>query len=225
MTAQAAKHAQVESRLAALSRVPLGVDPADIAEVVESVLGSISGDKSGVNLKLHEDISALADFIRSAKADITALRADEISTKFIPAASDELSAIVGATETATNEIFEAVDTIEAASNGLAPEAAEPIAEAVTRIYEACGFQDITGQRITKIVKVLQEVEDKVASLLEAFGEEVPKTTTEGAGAAVAELAGGEDKAVESDEDLMNGPQLASNAMSQEEVDALMADFG
>ena len=98
-------NADVESRLAALGKPGAGVDPADIAEVVESVLGSISGDKSGINVKLYEDIEALAKFIASAKADISSLRADEINSKFIPTASDELSAIVGATEHATNEIF------------------------------------------------------------------------------------------------------------------------
>ncbi len=216
------KNTDVESRLAALGKPGAGVDPADIAEVVESVLNSISGDKSGINVKLHEDIEALAKFIATAKADISSLRACEINSKFIPTASDELSAIVGATEHATNEIFEAVDTIEAASAEMEPEAAAPLADAVTRIYEACSFQDITGQRITKIVKVLQDVEDRVSGLLEAFGEKAPepkretREPVEPVPDAVPEAA--------SEEELMNGPQLPGNAMSQEDIDALMASF-
>ncbi len=211
-------NATMESRIAALGNPGAGIDPADIAEVVESVLTSISGDNSGINIKLYEDIEALAKFIAAAKADITSLRADEINSKFIPAASDELTAIVGATEHATNEIFEAVDAIEAASSEMAPEAAAPLADAVTRIYEACSFQDITGQRITKIVKVLQDVESRVSGLLEALGEQLP--------AAKAETAAPSEPAPEaaSQEELMNGPQLPGNAMNQDDIDALMASF-
>ena len=214
----AATQADVESRLKGLGKTRAGVDPADIAEVVESVLSSISGDKSGVNLRLYEDIEALADFIRSAKSEIASLRADEINTKYIPTASDELSAIVGATEQATNEIFEAVESIEAAGNELDPDAAAPIADAVTRIYEACSFQDITGQRISKIVKVLQDVEDKVSGLLEAFGEQVPGRSSDRP--AKAEPAAEPN----SDKDLMHGPQLPGNAMNQDDIDALLASF-
>ncbi len=155
-----------------------------------------------------------------AKAEISSLRADEINSKFIPTASDELSAIVGATEHATNEIFEAVDAIEAASAEMEPEDAAPFADAVTRIYEACSFQDITGQRITKIVQVLQDVEDRVSTLLEAFGEKVPERKSEASG--TAEPAPGAATQALSDEELMSGPQLPGNAMSQEDIDALMA---
>lgn len=220
--ARPATHADVDSRLKALESKGTGIDPADIVEVVESVMASISGDRSGINLRLYEDIEALAHFIRSAKTEITSLRADEINTKFLPAATDELSAIIGATEQATNEIFEAVETIESASNEMEPEAAAPLADAVTRIYEACSFQDITGQRITKIVKVLQDVEAKVDGLLQALGEEVSgakpgaRTSADGTPAA-------EPKEI-SDEELKNGPQLPGNAMSQDEIDALLADF-
>jgi len=215
-------NANMESRLAGLGKPGAGVDPADIAEVVSSVLDSISGDKSGINVRLYEDIEALAKFIASAKADISSLRTDEINSKFLPTASSELTAIVGATEHATNEIFEAVDAIESASAEMDPEIAAPFADAVTRIYEACSFQDITGQRITKIVKVLQDVEDRVSGLLKAFGEAVPERKSEAS--APSEPTPGADLDAAPDEELMNGPQLPGNAMSQEDIDALMASF-
>jgi len=220
--ANPATQADVESRLAELGSGGIGIDPADIVEVVESIMASISGDRTGVNLRLYEDIEALSQFIKSAKSEITSLRADEIKTKYIPAASDELSAIVGATERATNEIFEAVEIIESTANEIGPEAAAPLSDAVTRIYEACSFQDITGQRITKIVKVLQDVEAKIDGLLRAFGEDVldrPADENAAAPAAAAEVP-----KAKSDKDLMNGPQLPSNAMNQDEIDALMASF-
>ena len=220
--ARPATQADINSRLAALAPTGAGIDPADIVEVVESVMASVSGDRSGINLRLYEDIEALAQFIQSAKAEIASLRADEINTKFLPTASDELSAIVGATEQATNEIFAAVEMIETASNDMDPEAAGPVTDAVTRIYEACSFQDITGQRITKIVKVLQDVETRVNGLLSALGEQVEGQTP--SAPKEPEPAPEAEPAAKSDEDLKNGPQLPGNAMSQAEIDALLASF-
>jgi chemotaxis protein CheZ len=220
--ASPATQADVESRLAQLGSNGSGIDPTDIVEVVESVMASISGERTGINLRLYEDIESLSQFIKSAKSEITSLRADEIKTKYIPAASDELSAIVGATEHATNEIFEAVEAIESTANEMDPEAAAPLSDAVTRIYEACSFQDITGQRITKIVKALQDVETKVNGLLRAFGEDVPELPAEAE--APVPVAAAEEPKVKSDKDLMNGPQLPGNAMSQDEIDALMSSF-
>ncbi len=42
-------------------------------------------------------------------------------------------------------------------------------DATTRIYEACSFQDITGQRITKVVATLKTIERKVAHIIGTFG--------------------------------------------------------
>jgi len=209
---------QIETRLAEIGGTRAGVDPADIVEVVESVLASLTGDPSGVNARLHADIQALAEYIRTAKAEITAIRADEIQTKFIPSASDELNAIVGATEQATNEIFEAVESIEGACDTMMQETAEVVSGAVTRVYEACSFQDITGQRIGKIVKVLQEVEGKVHALLTVLGEQEAAAAREEAPKSSETPKSG------TEEDLMNGPQLPDNAISQDDVDALLASF-
>ena len=47
--------------------------------------------------------------------------------------------------------------------------AAKLQDAVTRIYEACSFQDITGQRITKVVTTLKVIEEKVAHIISTFG--------------------------------------------------------
>ena len=76
-----------------------------------------------------------------------------------------------ATEQATNSIFEAVEGIEALTDQMTPEVSEQVVAAVTSVYEACGFQDITGQRISKVVGALKQVEEKVVALQETFGPE------------------------------------------------------
>ncbi len=86
-------------------------------------------------------------------------------------------------------------------------------DAATRIYGACGFQDITGQRVTKVVKPLEDIEERIDALVAAFGSEIGKFK--------AEQPEREEKK-DSDEDVLHGPQLAKDAKSQAEVDALLA---
>jgi len=211
---------EIEQQLHDLPRTGCCVDPKDILEVVESVMASISGDHASLNHRLHADIEALANYINAAKAEISDIEADKINTEYLPEASDQLSAIVGATEQATNDIFEAIESIEALAAKMDSKTAKRVTGAVTRVYEACGFQDITGQRITKVVTALQNVETKVQALLQAFGEEsgaegreaAPLTSVDGATPASAE------------EHLMTGPQMPGEGNSQDDIDALLANF-
>ena len=212
----------VEKRLQGLSKSTGRVDPADILEVVQSIMASIEGDHFSLSQRLHDDIEALADYINRAKAEITNIRVDEINTQYLPEASDQLSAIVGATEKATNEIFDAVETIEELATTLSPEQAGGLSDAVTRIYEACSFQDITGQRISKVVNVLQNVETRVDSLLKAFGSEAGTAasgTRESTEAPVTT-----ESSAKSEKDMLSGPQAPGAGNSQEEIDALLASF-
>ena len=208
----------VEKRLHGLSKSAGRVDPEDILEVVQSVMASIEGDHASLSQRLHDNIEALAEYINSAKAEITEIRVDEINTHYLPEASDQLSAIVGATEKATNEIFDAVETIEGLASKLPPKKAEGLSEAVTRIYEACSFQDITGQRISKVVTVLQNVETRIDALLRAFG------TDGGTAASEAEALAEEPAAADSEINLLSGPQLDGTGNSQDEIDTLLASF-
>jgi len=208
----------LDCNLAELRKRRIHVDPQDILEVVESVMGSLHGNGSSFNGMLHSEIEALANYINTVKADIAAIHADKINAEYVPTASDELGAIVGATEQATNSIFEAVEHIESLSEDMTPEIAEHVTKAVTSIYEACGFQDITGQRISKVVKALQNIEEKVNGLLAAFGEDIGAMRCERIAAPEAESAEHDEKA------LMNGPQMPNNANNQDEIDALLASF-
>ncbi|MHA1600659.1 MAG: protein phosphatase CheZ [Alphaproteobacteria bacterium] len=209
-------HDDMDRHLAELRKRRVYVNPQDILEIVESVMGSLHGDGSTLNGKLHTDIEALANYIGTVKAEIADIRADKINAEYVPTASDELNAIVGATEVATESIFEAVERIEELSQEMTPDMAEQVAMSVTSIYEACGFQDITGQRITKIVKALQSIEEKVNDLLVAFGEE---------GGSEKRERQAEPEITEFDEkSLMGGPQLPEKANSQAEIDALLASF-
>jgi chemotaxis protein CheZ len=209
--------AELERRLQAMAKEGPRADPSDIASAVESVMATVEGDLSAVNLKLYAEIEALAHYIDGAKAEIAEIRPDEIRDEHLPAATDELEQIVGATENATNQILESVEAVEEVAEQLEGENAEKVTTAVTNIYEACSFQDITGQRITKVVKTLQQIETKVEALLAAFGEEVARERRRHA-------SSDETSPEDQDKALMNGPAAAGEGISQDDIDALLAGF-
>ena len=191
----------------------------EITSVVESILTSMSGDISSSDFKLYHELEVLALYIDNAKMEIASLRPDEIQQEHIPSATDELDAIVAHTEEATGTILDAAEKLEELAASSDKKTAETITEAVTSIYEACNFQDITGQRITKVVKTLKHIEQKVDALISAFGEQVNDGLEE------EKKADGETKKKSEerseDEFLMDGPQLEENAQSQKEIDAIL----
>ena len=191
----------------------------EITSVVESILTSMSGDISSSDFKLYHELEVLALYIDNAKMEIASLRPDEIPQEHIPSATDELDAIVEHTEEATGTILDAAEKLEELAASSDKKTAETITEAVTSIYEACNFQDITGQRITKVVKTLKHIEQKVDALISAFGEQVNDGLEE------KQKADGETKKKSEerreDEVSMHGPQLEENAQSQKEIDAIL----
>jgi chemotaxis protein CheZ len=112
------------------------------------------GDKPSDDQKrLFGELDELSGIIRKMKSEIASLRPDDIKAEYIPNATDELDAIVDATAGATHEILDAMDTLEEFAASLPPEQAEIVTSATMRVYEACNFQDITGQRTTKVIKL------------------------------------------------------------------------
>jgi chemotaxis protein CheZ len=192
------------------------VDRDEIEKVVQSVVATLRGDMTAEELSLYAELEGLSRFIRHAKTEIAALRPDEIQDKHLPIAADELDAIVGATEQATHVILDSVEKIERASAELSGESKQAIGNAITNIYEACNFQDITGQRINKVVRTLKQIEDKVAGLVKAFGDEIQRHASIAHAAGPAAPASG----TEADKALLNGPQLPGNGNTQADIDAL-----
>jgi chemotaxis protein CheZ len=182
-----------------------------VADVVHAVLATMSGDLSAQETSLLTEVEALGRTIASAKAEIAALRVDDITDNHIPFATDELDAIVEHTATATNAILTSCETLDAVAGSLEGEPAAKLQDATTRIYEACSFQDITGQRITKVVGTLKAIETKVAQIVAAFGTSADRARTEAANIP-AEAA------------LLNGPQHPAVAMDQSDIDRLLASF-
>ncbi|MGA1856315.1 protein phosphatase CheZ [Azospirillum sp. 11R-A] len=206
---------------------PLSRD--EVTDIVRNILGSMDGDISATDLRLYKEVVDLAKYIETAKQEIAALQPAEIRDEHIRTATDELDAVIGATEKATFAIFDACDAIGAIAGQTEAGTSAKLNDQITAIYEACNFQDITGQRISKVVRTLKHIESKVDMIVAAFGSEVrqnhaPRLAKLAAEEAEAAVHFEPMSAAEADQQLLHGPQLPGNAMDQDEIDRLLASF-
>lgn len=146
-----------------------------------------------------------------------------IREDLLPEAARELDAMALVAEEAAERILTAVEKIDELREGMPEAVSEAVGEAIIEIFEACGFQDLTGQRVGRIHKTLDGVADRVEAVMAHTGH--------AQGNASSGTKRNRDKHPEnveksgsepfSEEGLLNGPQLPSDAKTQEEIDALM----
>jgi chemotaxis protein CheZ len=173
------------------------------------------------------------------RREIAVLRhRDEEGRDQLAAAALELEAVVRTTEAATVTILESAEAVERTLEDVAgllgdmPAAAELLSQAqlpLAGIYQASGFQDLTGQRLAKVARTLRFLDDRIARL-EAIWCTGGDAAAEGAGAAAPPAvppavapspAPAEPAADEFDESrLLNGPQMDDAALSQDDIDAM-----
>lgn len=204
-------------RVAAIAKSRTGVEPEEIIELVQSVMATIDGELSAVNYRFYSEIEALSHFIAGVKAELGALRPNDVTKEHLPAAAEELDSIVGTTEQATNLILEAVEAIEELAGKMRSKGAKEIGEQVTKVYEACSFQDLTGQRIHRVVKALRQIDDKVQAMLDAFADEFGSPRDDASPRPESTRA-----PTRTDEHLLHGPQPTDEAISQDDIDALLS---
>jgi chemotaxis regulatin CheY-phosphate phosphatase CheZ len=78
----------------------------------------------------------------------------------------ELEAVVQATENAANQIMEAAEAISTwLQAGGDPASLQAVTRQVNAIFEACSFQDVTGQRIRRAIEHLQQVETMLSGMM------------------------------------------------------------
>jgi len=109
--------------------------------------------------------------------------------------------------------MEAAETIMAADPSDAEAYKETVNNSVMSIFEACSFQDITGQRISKVIETLSVIEQRLNRLGEVWGSDGSSLPTE---------ADQEAPAFDDDNPTMSGPALEGEGIDQEGVDALLS---
>jgi chemotaxis protein CheZ len=156
--------------------------------------------------------------VERTRSEMAALGTGADEGRRIARAGCELAAIVGGTERATQTILHAAEKIDRASEALTESVTGPhekmlakdVQNGVVQIFEACGFQDLTGQRVDRVLKTLAFVEEHVARLM-AIWNVVEQFTP----AVVDRDAGG-------DQRFLDGPKLpgASGHATQDDIDGM-----
>ncbi len=123
---------------------------------------------------LHKQILDMARAILRAEKEIRAMHARDSRGIQFAAASETLDAVVETTEKATSAILSAAERMQEQAwtlreQGIDANVCDELDRSATEIYTACGFQDLTAQRIAKAVETLKFLDSRIRSLVEAAG--------------------------------------------------------
>jgi chemotaxis protein CheZ len=174
-----------------------------LVDAMQTFFGSI--DKT-----VYGEISYIATYIAKTRDEIAALRPNDIRAERLPTAGAELEAIVRNTEVASHQIMASAERIMAAPEADFAAYRAIVQECVLEIFQACSFQDLTGQRVRKIVDSLNHIEERVARFSQVMGvEDAPLPEDE--------------KERRRKDLLLNGPALDGPTTPQDAIDALFGD--
>jgi chemotaxis protein CheZ len=216
------RHHEVMDALARLERRAPVASASVVAEEERAAAGMLDHYRRELAeaRKLKDELDAITAAIARTKAEIASLQVANQSGGAMHRVTDELDAVVEGTEGATNTILAAAEVIDEKTSDLIAKLegddqgmASDIADQVVKIFEACNFQDLTGQRITKVVAVLRFVEERVARMTEIWG---------GLGSFTEVVPSVDASAKNGDAALLNGPALPSDGgrATQDMIDAL-----
>lgn len=170
---------------------------------------------------LLDEVADMFDLIQKVFNEVHSVQENVVSETM---AKRELYAVVESTAEATNDILENTEALEKMLKMLPQELQKDAIVHITKMYEACTFQDLTGQRIKKVVKTILDLESKLSQIMEtikkssnlkhiAHADESTITKPK----ISPDIAKNESE----DEKLMQGPALPENATSQFDIDRIL----
>jgi chemotaxis protein CheZ len=170
--------------------------------------------------KLKVELDLIHDAITRTKREIAVLHGKSFNGEEMAKVTGELGAVVGGTEEATQQILEAAEAIDNAATALSKVTSpdqhkllsEEIQERVVSIFEACNFQDLTGQRINKVMTTMKFIENHITIMMDIWGG---VDAIKAHAPAIVDDRQGDDR-------LLNGPKLDGDEghASQNDIDAL-----
>ncbi len=182
----------------------------------------MAADGNGVirrlDKKLQAEVLNLIQYIHRLRKEIAGIAQEKDDQTAFDGMADRLDAIVESTAQATDTILAGMEEI----NGLVeqlrahpePSGIDSLCDGIVtktmEALEACSFQDLTGQRINKIVGSMKFVEERVNAMAELCGHDEIQALTH-----QWELPQQIDDGV-----ALEGPQRAGAGISQDEIDQL-----
>lgn len=225
---------QLKESLNALEDIKGDTVPAEdvrafVSLVKEFFTGEAPKNKSN-KPEVFGKLSELAKVINSARRELDDVNPSYLHQEELPQASNELDEIVKTTEKATNKIVDSTEQLQGVNSRIRerlmmvdPPIDEDVmmsvddafAESETHIsaiYEACNFQDLTGQRIKKIRNVLADIERQVMHLVIVFGLENRS----------GNLTDKEKEKLLNEADLLKGPNKEGEGLEQDDIDDILS---
>lgn len=180
----------------------------DVIGVAELLTSSLHPLLRRIDVTMQRELRGILTKIVSLRTEISKVHANDIATNRIPEVGKELSEVVKATEAATNTIMGAAETVLDAEDKPEAEYKELVAAQMMEIFQACSFQDITGQRVTKVVDTIEVIEERINILCEMMDNQ--------------ELGGNgpvlSAKEQDKKDQLLSGP--STNGVDQNAIDAM-----
>lgn len=146
-----------------------------VCDMIQTEIGTLRTFVDRRIAELSAEIHATSDLMdfseNNLSGQLSDIREQIASVIAMPTAATrnsglELEAVVQATEEAANRIMEAAEAIgDWLREGNRDSASlEVVNEKVNAIFEACSFQDVTGQRIRRAIQHLQQVETMLTGM-------------------------------------------------------------
>lgn len=189
----------------------------EVGELVAALLKQVSPAEGLSGGDAEAELNEIVDNLTMVQHEILMMKPLTLSQKDMPEALAELNEIVKATESSASSIMDAADRLAVLGEEVDEETADQIADISTILFESTSFQDICGQRITKVRKLLDQMQEQMTSLAMTVGDDDldvsdDQVEFDEAGFAVNE------------ENLLHGPQREGQGNSQDDIDALLASF-
>jgi chemotaxis protein CheZ len=170
--------------------------------------------------KLHSEVLNLIQYIQRLRQELAGIAQNKGDQTTIEGMADRLDAIVASTAEATETILAAMESLDGLIDKIRahPEAAEldalcdQMADKAMAAMEACSFQDLTGQRVSKVIGSLRFVEERVNAMADICGQNE-----------IAQIDEYVDAPTQTDDGVaLEGPQRPGDAISQDDIDQLFA---
>jgi len=190
------------------------VPVSEVNELVESIMAGVA--QAGKPAEVPENFRETIDFVEGARDALNDLKAYDFINHRIPLAKEHLDEIVSQTENVAGSIMDAAEEIGEIAGSLKGKNAEKLALISTALFEASTFQDITGQRISKVERLFGHLNERMGMLAMAIGDTYIDPEHE--------IEKDDEGIALHEEDLLNGPQLEEEANSQDDIDAILAMF-
>lgn len=187
-------------------RIPL----KDVIALAEKVTSALKPLVRSLDRSMHQELREILQAIEGLRTELSRVDANDIFAKRIPEMGRELGAIVKATEVATNTIMNVAEQVLAADKSDPQKYAAEVEQHMMAVFEACSFQDLTGQRVTKIIHTMEVIEERIEVLCKMIENNNLAPTT----------SAPSPREKLNREKLVSGPAHEGEGVSQSDIDAM-----